>query len=199
MELAQGFFDSLPVTEFDKLMNLADVRDGTHNSPKQVLKGYPLVTSKAIKGNSIDFSQTKLISQHDLDEINKRSEVETFDILVSMIGTVGIIYRVAEKKINFAIKNVGLIKNGRDIYKSAIVYLFLLSAAGKAYIKSHLSGSTQQFISLTMLRNMPVPTISNFSQYDLRRIVHLLNLIDLNTRENIALESIKQELLNKYF
>ena len=62
------------------------VRDGTHDTPKPVEIGKPLVTSKAIDKNTIDFNQTYNISLQDFEKINKRSLVEKWDLLMTMIG-----------------------------------------------------------------------------------------------------------------
>ena len=43
------------------------VTDGTHDSPKQKNNGYPLVTSKHIKGVEINFDDTYLISEIDFE------------------------------------------------------------------------------------------------------------------------------------
>ena len=42
-----------------------DVRDGTHDTPKYVLEGIPLVTSKNLCNGKIDFSTAKFISRED--------------------------------------------------------------------------------------------------------------------------------------
>ena len=45
-----------------ELSEICDVRDGTHESPKYVLDGYPLITSKNLKNGFIDFTDVNLIS-----------------------------------------------------------------------------------------------------------------------------------------
>jgi len=72
-----------------KLGEIADVRDGTHDSPKESNNGFPLVTSKNIKNGKIDLSNTYLISKSDYEFVNQRSKVDKWDILFSMIGTIG--------------------------------------------------------------------------------------------------------------
>src|SRR5690606_20855629 len=67
----------------------SSVRDGTHDSPKPVDFGRFLVTSRHIIGGRLDLAKAYLISQHDFDAINKRSKVDRWDVLISMIGTVG--------------------------------------------------------------------------------------------------------------
>lgn len=74
--------------EWTRVSNIADVRDGTHNTPKYVSHGYPLVTSKNLINGKIDFLTAKLISKDDLIEINKRSNVDNGDILFAMIGSI---------------------------------------------------------------------------------------------------------------
>jgi hypothetical protein len=88
------------------------ITDGTHDSPKSQLSGYPLITSKHIKGSSVDFDNAYLISDKDYFDIIKRSRVEQYDLIVSMIGEYcGFTYLETSKETNYAVKNVGLLKN----------------------------------------------------------------------------------------
>ena len=96
------------------------VRDGTHDSPKPVNSGYKLATSKHISGGKLDLSSANTISEVDFSSINQRSKVDRNDILISMIGTVGTVYRVSEEP-NYAIKNIGLFKLSDEI-KSKYLY-----------------------------------------------------------------------------
>ncbi|WP_294963333.1 restriction endonuclease subunit S [uncultured Gilliamella sp.] len=131
------------------------VRDGTHDSPKFVDYGYALITSKNIKTGSIDKSSAKLISESDYYAINKRSKVEQWDVLISMIGTVGDICIIEDENPDFAIKNIGLFKCKNEI-ESRWLYYWLKSPSAKEYINSHLNGTSQQYISLNNLRKLPI-------------------------------------------
>jgi type I restriction enzyme S subunit len=62
------------------------VTDGTHDTPKPSNTGYPLITSKNLKGDGIDFSDSYLIAADDFIEVNKRSKVDYGDVLFGMIG-----------------------------------------------------------------------------------------------------------------
>ena len=66
--------------------------DGTHETPKKTDKGYPLVTSTNIIDNYLDLESTYNISEKDYFLINKRSKVSKWDILFSMIGSVGYVW-----------------------------------------------------------------------------------------------------------
>ncbi|MDQ7043430.1 MAG: restriction endonuclease subunit S, partial [Sulfurimonas sp.] len=80
--------------EVKVINSLFSVKDGTHDSPKNKNIGHPLITSKHIKNNQLNIANTNLICQEDFDKINKRSLVQTNDILIGMIGTVGDLYLV---------------------------------------------------------------------------------------------------------
>ena len=98
---------------YTRLKEVKDVRDGTHSSPKYIDNGYPLVTSKNLTDSGLNLNDVSLISESDYIEINKRSKVEVGDILLGLIGTIG--KPVLVETDGFAIKNVGLIKNGGEI------------------------------------------------------------------------------------
>jgi len=84
------------------------ITDGTHDSPKQQKDGKHLVTSKHIKGRNIDFETAYLISQKDFDNINLRSRVDQWDVIISMIGEYcGFTYIERNENIDYAVKNVG--------------------------------------------------------------------------------------------
>ena len=96
------------------------VRDGTHDSPKKIEKGYKLITSRNIKEYGLDLQSVSNISKKDYDKVNERSLVEKNDILYSMIGTIGLIHRV-DFEPDYAIKNIGLFKI-KDVQKSKWLY-----------------------------------------------------------------------------
>lgn len=181
----------------EKLSNVCEVKDGTHDSPKQVENGHPLVTSKHLKNHEIDFSTTKLISEEDFIKVNKRSLVETQDILISMIGTVGRLYFVQEENINYAIKNIGLIKSSQtDI--AEYIYMYFKSPFMINHIKERMTGSTQQYISLTELRKIPVvlPKENILSRY-LELIKPKFDMIFSLIQENQKLSKFRDTLLQK--
>ena len=111
--------NNYPDWEKKKLGDISDVRDGTHDSPKYINSGYPLITSKNIQNGKISFKDINYISKEDYNNINKRSKVSIGDILMSMIGTVGNVALLSEE--NFAIKNVALFKE-----KSLLKNIFLI-------------------------------------------------------------------------
>lgn len=143
--------------EMVELGEVCDVRDGTHDSPKFVQEGYPLVTSKNVKNGRIDFDNVNYISKQDFDNINKRSSVDDDDIIMPMIGTIGNPI-VVKKEREFAIKNVALIKfKGNENIINIYVKNILASEMFDDYIENMSRGGTQKFISLGNIRNFKIP------------------------------------------
>ncbi len=158
--MAEALFRQWFVEEVDEgwekreISALFDVRDGTHDSPKQKKTGKPLVTSKHILTNGLDIENAYLISDEDYENVYKRSKVETNDILFSMIGTIGLLYLEQATEINYAIKNIGLFKTSQNPNWVYFTYLWLKSSFGQEFIHEHRSGSTQEYISLGSLRSI---------------------------------------------
>ena len=177
--------------------DVADVRDGTHDSPKFYNDGFPLVTSKNLKDGSIDFSDCSFISKQDFDEINKRSKVDSGDILFGMIGTIG--NPAIVEHTGFAIKNVALIKEG-IIVNNRFIYHLLSSKVFDNYIARENAGGTQKFIALNQIRNFIflAPTLE-----EQNKIIELLDYISqtitLHQRKLNNLKLKKKALLQKLF
>lgn len=144
---------------WSRLGTCLDVRDGTHDTPRYVAEGVPLVTSKNLSNGKIDFTTAKLISREDSQAINQRSNVDSGDIMYAMIGSIGnpVLYQGNDE---FSIKNMALFKripNGMDM---EYVYWFLVLV--QEDMKKAASGGVQSFVSLGYLRNylIPVPPIT---------------------------------------
>jgi type I restriction enzyme S subunit len=152
------------------LGSIYDVRDGTHDSPKYVDSGFPLVTSKNLKNGQINLENTKLISKEDFININKRSGVDVGDVLMAMIGTIGNPIIIQEKP-EFAIKNVALFKVSSNQSGQFLKY-YLESNFVKSKMFKEAKGTTQKFVGLGYLRDFPISLPPTEEQ---KRIVAILD------------------------
>ncbi len=143
-----------------RLSDVIDVRDGTHDTPKYVVDGVPLVTSKNLVNGKIDFNTAKLISHEDSIAINIRSGVDDGDILFAMIGTIGNPVLVKKER-EFSIKNMALFKPiDRELFYMPYLVFFLQHA--QTEMKKEGSASVQSFVSLSYLRKylLPLPPLA---------------------------------------
>lgn len=180
------------------------VRDGTHDTPKYVAHGVPLVTSKNLKNGKVDLNSASLISLEDHLEISKRSAVAAGDVLFAMIGTVGnptVVYGEAA----FSIKNIALFKSNPGMLVSEYLALWLEAPAFKKWLEHNVQGSTQKFASLGLLRRLPVPVAPPAEQLALVEAVAHRNLLQASASEAVRqvggpqLQALSQSILSKAF
>jgi len=160
-----------------RLDEVFDVRDGTHDTPKYVDSGFPLVTSKNLSSGRLEINNVKYISEKDYVDINRRSQVDQNDILFAMIGSIGNPVLV-DIKPEFSIKNVALFKYfSTELASPSFLLLYLRFAAKDIQIKS--SGAVQSFVSLGYLRKYPfmLPPLAEQKRI-VERVEELMKLID---------------------
>ena len=182
-----------------RLGDVLDIRDGTHDTPKYVEYGVPLITSKNLTDNGICFRNISYISESDHKEISKRSAVSKGDILYGMIGTIGR-PTLVETDVQFSIKNVALFKlSNPEIDNRYFLYLLKSEEINKQ-ISQESKGGTQKFVSLGALRGLkaafpPLP--------EQRRIAAILDKADAlraKRRETIAkLDQLLQSVFLEMF
>ncbi len=146
-----------------RFQSAIDVRDGTHDSPKDAIgeDTFPLITSKDFKNGEIEFSNARYISKEDYLEIQKRSFVEENDILFSMIGgNIGNQVMV-KSQTAFAIKNVALFKY-YDKKCTNPFFIKIVMEDLSERLQAAAVGGAQPFVSLGFLRNllMALPPIA---------------------------------------
>ena len=188
----------------ETLDNLCDVRDGTHDSPKYLSNSpYRFITSKNITNGKIDFTECKYISEDDYNKFNLRSKVNFGDILMPMIGTIGnpIIVKIKDDKIDFAIKNVALIKFFENS-KVNNIYIneYLKSSFFETYVESKARGGTQNFISLTDIRKIPIKVPAIKLQNKFASFVEQIDKQKLICEKEIKkVEELRDSKIQEYF
>ena len=181
-----------------KLEDISDVRDGTHDSPVYQDEGHPFVTSKNVKNGYINFDGIQYISDYDFFEINKRSKVDINDILMGMIGTIGNLALIRTEP-NFAIKNVALIKDTKNV-SYLYLYHYLKSSSIERQLLFGMDGGTQKFVSLKKIRELKIQIPDDDEQIKLGTFMESLdNLIVFYQRKYEKLVNIKKSMLYKMF
>ena len=184
--------------EQQKLEEISDVRDGTHDSPVYQDEGHPFVTSKNVKNGYINFDGIQYISDYDFFEINKRSKVDINDILMGMIGTIGNLALIRTEP-NFAIKNVALIKDTKNV-SYLYLYHYLKSSNIERQLLFGMDGGTQKFVSLKKIRELKIQIPDDDEQIKLGTFMESLdNLIVFYQRKYEKLVNIKKSMLYKMF
>jgi type I restriction enzyme S subunit len=156
---------------------------------------YPLITSRNFENGIINFQSARRISAKDHFEIQKRSKVEKYDILFSMIGgNIGNQVLVTTES-SFSIKNVALFKYyNRELTYPYFIKVFLEHLAIR--LQQEAIGGAQPFVSLGYFRKLPFPLPPIAEQ---RRIVakvdQLMALVDELETQLAASRAIARNLL----
>lgn len=195
MEIAEMKIKLPSGWKVDQCKNIIDVRDGTHDTPKYCSSGYPLVTSKNLKPEGIDFSTVSYIAEEDHYEISKRSKVDRGDILFAMIGTIGnpVIVNVDTE---FFIKNVALFKFSKSSIDAKYFKYLLETPIITQQLDCGQRGGTQKFVSLKVLRDMLIPYPPLEEQH---RIAAILDKADAVRRKRQQAIALTEELLRSAF
>ncbi|HDX7693691.1 TPA: restriction endonuclease subunit S [Escherichia coli] len=180
--------------EWARLVEIYDVRDGTHDTPKYQSEGYPLVTSKNLSSGKLNLDDIKYISKEAHEKIKERSFVEFNDVLFAMIGSIGnpVIVDIHNE---FSIKNVALFK----YYSKAVSvpeYLRCVLESLSLVLKNISSGGVQPFVSLSTLRNtvMALPPLKE--QYRIViKLTALMSLCDQLEQQSLTSLDAHQQLV----
>ena len=186
-----------------KINYIMEVKDGTHDTPDYLEKSidtFPLVTSSNFVEGKIDFSNCKHISLEDYLKINKRSNIETNDIIMSMIGSNLGNTAIVGEDIKFSIKNVCLFKTS-SCQKVSPSYLFFLIESNylTCQIDVNQKGGGQPFLSLDNLRNLKFPIPPKDEQKDIisklsKQKEPILKLLKSETKKIDLLKEYRQSI-----
>jgi type I restriction enzyme, S subunit len=187
----------------ERLGDLSEVKDGTHDSPKYVANGIPFVTQKNIRSDGLSLDNVRYISEKDHNDFYRRSNVELGDIIISMIGANRGMSCLVDDPQTFSIKNVGLIKSSWNINQNYVLY-FLKSQFAADYVKTASRGGAQEFIGLTKLRDFPVLVAPFERQALIVKSLDQLSVISqqletVYSQKLTAIAKLKQALLQKAF
>jgi len=174
------------------------VTDGTHDTPKPSDEGYLLITSKNLKNGKLDFASCYLISRKDFFEVNKRSKVDLYDVIFGMIGTIGSPILVTEEYPEFAIKNVGLFKTEQNKELGLWLYYYLSTDILSNFVNSHISGTSQRFIPLWFLRNLPIILATPDERKEIIEVLQTVDKkIEIEQRRKATLKELFRTMLHK--
>jgi type I restriction enzyme S subunit len=177
------------------------VTDGTHDTPKRVASGYPLIKAKEITGGRIDFETCDHISEEEHCEIIARSKPEMGDTLFAHIGaSLGEAAFVNTTR-EFSIKNVALFKPNPAVIDARYLYYLVVSPVFQAIAKGTKTGSAQPFLGLSQLRGHCIQYHRDLTTQ--RRIGAILStydeLIENHQRRIRILEKMARALYREWF
>lgn len=198
----QGVFENKGEDwEDKKLVEIADLIDSLHTTPKYTDDGYPMVRVTDIKPGFLNLSKTKKVDKKTFDNFSKRHTPKIGDIVLSRVGSYGVSAIVnTNEPFCLGQNTVFLIPKINSNY----FYHFLNSSYAKKQIDKMVAGTTQPTISLKSIKEISVPLPnSNEQKIIVEKIEALSNetkKLEVIYQQKINdLEELKKSLLQKAF
>ena len=177
------------------------VTDGTHDTPKVVESGFPLVKAKEIVGGTIDFDSCARINEDEHRKVIARSKPEKGDTLFAHIGASLGEAAYVDTRQEFSIKNIALFKPDPSIIDPRYLYFLVIGPVFQEMAKQTRTGSAQPFLGLGQLRDHRIRYHQEIGVQ--KKIATILSayddLIENNERRIKILEDMAQNLYREWF
>jgi type I restriction enzyme S subunit len=205
-ELREVFARSWTTFPLVPLSDLAtDITDGDHLPPPKSTDGIPFVTIGNIDKETrrIDFSDTFMVPRTYFERLKPNRKPRKGDVLYTVTGSFGIPV-VVDNGTQFCFqRHIGLVRPKQETLSKWLYYL-LLSPQVFGLADDGATGAAQRTVSLKLLRNFLVPTVSRSQQesdiFRLDAIARETERLESNSRSKLnALDEIRQSLLQDAF
>lgn len=127
--------------------------DGSHNPPQDNGKGFPMLSSRNINSEKIDFSNpSRYVNEENFIKEDKRTQIQPSDLLLTIVGSLGRTAVVPENSPKFVVqRSVAVI---RSLINSHFLSKQLISSVCTNYYLEHGKGTAQKGIYLGKLSLM---------------------------------------------
>ena len=138
------------------------------------------------------------VTDEAIEKINKRSKLQTGDLLFSGIGTIGRVALITETPNNWNTSESVFNMHPTENISSEFLYILLLSDIFQQYVKLHAQGGVQQGIRMASLKeySMAIPDDLVLRQFD-NVIIPIISRIKNIDKQNDSLAELRDTLLPK--
>lgn len=185
------------------LDNLAEVGSSKRIFEKEyVNQGVPFYRTKEIvelsKGNNI--TTELFITRERYEKIRSEYGVPgTGDLLISAVGTIGVIW-IVDGKSDFYFKDGNLLRVAATERFAPIYLKYLLEALIGAYKQKMSSGTAYAALTISALKEMPVYDVPIALQNQFATFVQQTDKLELAVQKSLEkLEILKKSLMQQYF
>jgi type I restriction enzyme, S subunit len=182
-----------------------DVSDGDHSAPPKSPSGVPFITISNInkRTRQVDFTDTFMVPEAYFAKLKTNRKPMCGDVLYTVTGSFGIPVLVDHDKHFCFQRHIGLVRPNSQT-DSVWLNFALQSPQSFAQANSGATGTAQKTVSLSVLRNMKVPSISLKAQRVIAAELSELesqtqHLESLYQQKLAALDELKKSLLHQAF
>ena len=167
------------------------ITDGSHNPPQGVpASEYLMLSSKNIFDDVITFDDPRYLSKEDFELENKRTQIATGDILMTIVGTVGRAAVVPDLAHNICLqRSVAVLKPKSEIVLPRFLMYQLQSMRTK--LEKEAKGVAQKGIYLKQVEDLPIRVLSMDEQTGIvSSLDKVSNLLSLRKQQLAKLDEL---------
>ena len=192
-------------TIFDnRLKDFCLVGDGAHSSIPRQDTGVMYLTSRNFKSSGLDLTRVDYISIENFEKHFKTSKSALVkpmvgDVVFGIIGSIGIPY-VLKQVDKFGLSSsVAILRPNKNL-DSKYLYYYMTSNPFQMAVEAIKSGVAQGFLSLEMIRNLPLIKFNIETQRKIAAILSAYDdLIENNLKRIKLLEEMAQITYEEWF
>lgn len=172
------------------------IKPGTNFQPKRLDKGIPFLNIKNIVNSEIDLNDVKYISEVDYEKVHKTWKPQEKDILISRIGTLGLVTILKKNKLPIAVHYNFLVIKAKKI-SSYFLYFLLKSQEFQKKYDSIKKQSVQEYVTVEDVEEIKVVLPENLEILYEKYFISFYKEIIKNQDEIYKLKELRDYLLPK--
>lgn len=167
------------------------IGDVDHKMPVAVAKGIPYVSTRDFVGfNDIDFVRAKRISWEAFEQLCRKIQPTTGDVLLSRYGTIGEVRRVEHQQLFQASYSIAILKPINSDVSAYLAYALRMPAV-QSQMRRWTRASAQPDLGLTHIRQLAIPLPPLQEQERIRAEVDRLSSISSALADSVAVEEVR--------
>lgn len=172
------------------------LKDGTHNPPKRITSGIPLLTGTMFGRNFLNYKYATYIKEEDYKKIHTNYTPQKDDIIMTKIGTLGNVNYLTTRDLPLAIHCNSALLRFYSEYRGIYTLLFTKSDEFQSKLQSVKGKSIQEFVSLEKISNILIvnPDINIIKKFN-SEYNSMLELQKQLTEETEKLISLRDFIL----
>ncbi len=181
------------------------VGDGTHSKIARQDDGVMYLSSRNLKDGRLDLSKMYYISEenyrrHFLGNGKALTCPEKDDLMFSIIGSIGAPYLIKGCDRFGISSSVAIVRPNKEIFDSSFLLYWFMGPVFQSALAGVRGGVAQGYVSLEMIRSLPVPKLNRDVQSRIASILRAYDeLIENNQRRIRILEEMARSLYREWF
>src|SRR5690554_513042 len=185
-----------PIYKFKDIVK--HVKPGTNFQPKRVNNGIPFLNVKNLNNGFIDLQNNTFITQEEYERVHKNWKPEVGDLLISRIGTLGLVATILERDLPIAV-HYNMINLKPKLIGTEFLYFFLKSNHFQEEYFSRARQSVQEYLAIEDVEEIAVKLPLEFESFTIKeqQFIEFYNKIKNNFIQIQTLTQLRDTLLPK--